>query len=186
MASDHAIALERLTKLYRGGRGVRDVDLRVGHVAVAELRARGQVLKLARVEISPGFVIPVALGLLGYYATIYYVCKGDVAAGAQWNSLMGVSGMVMGLADIPFAAWLARRHGKRNALATVLVLAICAFIGDWFFYNPNLPWLQLLASGCVAFTGAGFWTIYGSAMADIIDHDELETGQRREGNRAPG
>lgn len=124
------------------------------------------------------------VGLLGYYATIYYVCKGDVAAGAQWNSLMGVSGMVMGLAGIPFAAWLARRHGKRNALATVLVLAICAFIGDWFFYNPNLPWLQLLASGCVAFTGAGFWTIYGSAMADIIDHDELETGQRREGSFA--
>ncbi len=39
-----------------------DLDLRVGQVAVAELRARGQVLKLARVEISPGFVIPVALG----------------------------------------------------------------------------------------------------------------------------
>lgn len=124
------------------------------------------------------------VGLLGYYATVYYVCKGDVAAGAQWNSLMGVSGMVMGLAGIPFAGWLARRHGKRNALAVVLLLAIGAFIGDWFFYNPELPWLQLLASGCVAFTGAGFWTIYGSAMADVVDHDELETGQRREGSFA--
>ena len=124
------------------------------------------------------------VGLLGYYATVYYVCKGDVAAGAQWNSLMGVSGMVMGLAGIPFAGWLARRHGKRNALAVVLLLAIGAFIGDWFFYNPELPWLQLLASGCVAFTGAGFWTLYGSAMADVVDHDELETGQRREGSFA--
>lgn len=124
------------------------------------------------------------VGLLGYYATVYYVCKGDVVAGARWNSLMGISGMVMGLAGIPFAAWLARRHGKRNALAVVLALAICAFIGDWFFYNPELPWLQLLASGCVAFTGAGFWTIYGSAMADVVDHDELETGQRREGSFA--
>jgi GPH family glycoside/pentoside/hexuronide:cation symporter len=91
---------------------------------------------------------------------------------------------VMGLAGIPFAGWVARRWGKRNALATVLSLAICAFIGDWFFYNPELPMLQLLASGSVAFTGAGFWTIYGSAMADVIDHDELETGQRREGSFA--
>lgn len=124
------------------------------------------------------------VGLLGYYATIYYVCRGDVAMGTQWNTLMGVSGMVMGLAGIPFAAWLAHHHGKRNALATVLVLAICAFIGDWFFYNPALPWLQLLASGCVAFTGAGFWTLYGSAMADVIDHDELQSGQRREGSFA--
>ncbi|KQW49756.1 MFS transporter [Pelomonas sp. Root662] len=124
------------------------------------------------------------VGLLGYYTTLYYVCRGDVALGTQWNSAMGVSGMVMGLAGIPFAGWVAHRWGKRNALITVLSLAICAFIGDWFFYNPELPWLQLLASGCVAFTGAGFWTIYGSAMADVIDHDELETGQRREGSFA--
>jgi len=38
------------------------LDLRVGGVSVAQLRARGQTLKLARVEIAPGFVIPVALG----------------------------------------------------------------------------------------------------------------------------
>ena len=122
------------------------------------------------------------VGLLGYYTTLYYVCKGDVALGTQWNSAMGVSGMVMGLAGIPFAGWVAHRWGKRNALVTVLSLAICAFIGDWFFYNPDLPWLQVLASGCVAFTGAGFWTIYGSTLADVIDHDELETNQRREGS----
>ena len=42
----------------------------------------------------------------------------------------------------------------------------------------------VLASGGVAFIGAGFWTIYGSAMADVIDHDELQSGQRREGSFA--
>ncbi len=124
------------------------------------------------------------VGTLGYYTTLYYVCKGDIALGTQWNSAMGVSGMVMGLAGIPFAGWVAQRFGKRNALVTVLSLAICAFIGDWFFYNPELPWLQVFASGCVAFTGAGFWTIYGSTLADVIDHDELATGQRREGSFA--
>jgi GPH family glycoside/pentoside/hexuronide:cation symporter len=34
----------------------------------------------------------------------------------------------------------------------------------------------------VAFTGAGFWTIYNSTIADIVDYDELQTGQRREGS----
>ncbi|RZJ06894.1 MAG: MFS transporter [Rubrivivax sp.] len=126
----------------------------------------------------------VMVGLLGYYATVYYVCGGNVAEGAKWNTVMGISGLVSGLAGIAFAGWVARRWGKRNALQTVLVLGILAFIGDWFFYNPALPWLQVFASGGVAFIGAGFWTIYGSAMADVIDHDELESGQRREGSFA--
>jgi len=124
------------------------------------------------------------VGTLGYYTTLYYVCRGNIALGTQWNSAMGVSGMVMGLAGIPFAGWVARRWGKRNALVTVLCLGVAAFIGDWFFYDPELPWLQVFASGCVAFIGAGFWTIYGSAMADVIDHDELASGQRREGSFA--
>jgi GPH family glycoside/pentoside/hexuronide:cation symporter len=126
----------------------------------------------------------VMVGTLGYYATVYYVCGGNVAEGARWNTLMGVAGLVSGLVGITFAGWVARRWGKRNALMTVLVLGIFAFIGDWFFYNPNLPWLQLFASGGVAFIGAGFWTIYGSSMADVIDHDELASGQRREGSFA--
>ncbi|MFG6486142.1 MFS transporter [Roseateles sp. BYS78W] len=124
------------------------------------------------------------VGLLGYYATVYYVCGGNVVEATKWNSMMGVAGLVCGLIGITFAGWVARHHGKRNALMTVITLGICAFIGDWFFYNPQLPWLQLFASGGVAFIGAGFWTIYGSSMADVIDHDELESGQRREGSFA--
>jgi GPH family glycoside/pentoside/hexuronide:cation symporter len=124
------------------------------------------------------------VGLLGYYATVYYVCGSNVVEATKWNSLMGVAGLVCGLVGISFAGRVARAYGKRNALMTVLWLGIAAFVGDWFFYNPQLPWLQLLASGGVAFIGAGFWTIYGSAMADVIDHDELGTGQRREGSFA--
>jgi glycoside/pentoside/hexuronide:cation symporter, GPH family len=124
------------------------------------------------------------VGVLGYYITIYYVCHGDVAMGGRWNSAMGVSQMAFGLAGIFFFGAIAKRHGKRLALIAVLAGAIAAFVGDWWFYNPEFPALQLLASGFVSFTGAGFWTIYGSALADVIDHDELESGQRREGSFA--
>lgn len=124
------------------------------------------------------------VSVLGYYTTIYYVCGGDVALAGKWNSAMGVAGMVFGFAGIPFFGAIAKRKGKRTALIAVFVGAIAAFIGDWWFYNPEYPALQLLACGFVAFTGAGFWTIYGSALADVVDHDELETGQRREGSFA--
>lgn len=119
---------------------------------------------------------------LGWYNTIYYVCKGDVALAAKWNTAMGVAGMVFGLLGIPFFTMLARRVGKRQAMATVFVLAIAAFIGDWWLYDPEHPWLQLLACGFVAFTGAGFWILYGSTIGDVVDYDELETGKRREGS----
>lgn len=122
------------------------------------------------------------VGILGYYNTVYYVCGGDVALATKWNTAMGFAGFGMGFLGIPFFNWVARKRGKQKALVLVFFLAICAFIGDWWFYNPNHPWMQLLACGCVAFTGAGFWTLYGSTLADVIDYDELETSKRREGS----
>jgi glycoside/pentoside/hexuronide:cation symporter, GPH family len=122
------------------------------------------------------------VGTLGFYATVYYVCGGDIVEGAKWNTAMGLSGMAFGFAGIPFFSWIARQHGKRMGLAAVLFLAICAFIGDWWLYDPARPYLQLFACGFVAFTGAGFWTLYGSTLGDVVDYDELQTGQRREGS----
>ena len=122
------------------------------------------------------------VGALGYYATVYYVCKGDVTLATQWNTAMGLAGMAFGFAGIPFFTWIARQQGKRAALATVLSMAIAAFIGDWWLYDPERPALQLLACGFVAFTGAGFWTLYGATIGDVVDFDEMQTGQRREGS----
>jgi GPH family glycoside/pentoside/hexuronide:cation symporter len=121
---------------------------------------------------------------LGYYATVYYVCRGDVSLATTWNFWMGVSGMAFGFAGIPFFTAIAHRFGKPRALAVVFTLAIAAFVGDWWFYDPRHPALQLLACGCVAFTGAGFWILISSVIADVVDYDELETGQRREGSFA--
>ncbi len=121
------------------------------------------------------------VGSLGYYDTIYYVCKGDNAAGAVWNFWMGVSGMVLGFCGIPVFAFISNRLGKRGGIMAVLGTAIAVFIGTWWFYDPTRPWLQPLASGLIAFTGAGFWMLDGAIGADVIDYDEIETGKRREG-----
>ncbi len=115
------------------------------------------------------------VGLLGYYATVYYVCGGNVVEATRWNSMMGVAGLVCGLVGISFAGRVARRRGKRNALMTVLSLGILAFVGDWFFYDPVLPALQLLASGGVAFVGAGFWTLYERELPRYAEVTELDT-----------
>jgi GPH family glycoside/pentoside/hexuronide:cation symporter len=121
------------------------------------------------------------VGTLGYYATFYYVCHGDVAAGSVWNFWMGLSGMVLGICGIPVYAGIAHRYGKRIAMGAVQLSAIVVFIATWWLYDPSIPWIQVFASGFIAFTAAGFWMLYGSIGADIIDYDEVETGKRREG-----
>lgn len=121
------------------------------------------------------------VGALGYYDTLYYVCRGNLGVGAVWNFRMGVSGMFFGFLGIPVFAFIARKLGKRRAVMFILSAAIAVFVGTWWFYTPSLPWLQIFASGLIAFTGAGFWMMDGSIRADVIDYDELQTGKRREG-----
>jgi GPH family glycoside/pentoside/hexuronide:cation symporter len=121
------------------------------------------------------------VGTLGLYTTVYYVCGGDWARGGMWNLAMGISMVVVGFSGIPFFSWVAHHYGKRHSMMLVLVLSILAFGGTWVLYNPNHPWLQLVASGFNAFTMAGFWMLYGAIGADVIDYDELQSGKRREG-----
>jgi GPH family glycoside/pentoside/hexuronide:cation symporter len=121
------------------------------------------------------------VGALGYYLTVYYVCRGDVALGSKWNFGMGLASMVFGLAGIPVWARIARHLGKRTAMLAVQCAAILVFAGSWWLYNPEIPWIQLFAAGLIAFTQGGFWMLYGSMGPDVIDCDELETGKRREG-----
>jgi GPH family glycoside/pentoside/hexuronide:cation symporter len=121
---------------------------------------------------------------LGFAVTVYYVCLGNKAEGNSWNFWMGVMGMVLGLIGIPVFAAVARYLGKRQAMWGVLITAVVVFVGTWWLYTPHLVWLQIFASGMIAFTGAGFWLVMGSIGADVMDYDELEGGRRREGSFA--
>jgi GPH family glycoside/pentoside/hexuronide:cation symporter len=124
------------------------------------------------------------VGTLGFYDTIYYVCRGDVSVGARWNLWMGIGGMVLGAIGVPVFAALAHRLGKRRALMVVFVCAIGGFVASWWLYTPAIQWLQILSSGITAFIGSGFWTIWASMVADAVDYDELQSGRRREGSFA--
>ena len=121
------------------------------------------------------------VGTLGFHCTVYFVCGGDQSLGSQWNAYMGLMGMVMGLAGVPFFGWVSREIGKRGAMKVVQFAAIGVFASTWWLYTPEVIWLQMFATGLIAFTGAGFNMLDGSMMADVLDADELETGKRREG-----
>lgn len=122
------------------------------------------------------------VGTLGFAATMYYVCRGRLSEGNGWNFLMGIAGLVFGLTGIRVFGFIARRIGKNSTMAIVFSAAILIFISTWWLYDPNHRWMQLLACGSIAFTGAGFWMLFYSLLADVVDYDELQTGRRREGS----
>jgi GPH family glycoside/pentoside/hexuronide:cation symporter len=51
----------------------------------------------------------------------------------------------------------------------------------WVCYDPELPWLLLLPAPLLAFGLGGLFTLIPSMIADVVDLDELQTRERREG-----
>jgi len=118
---------------------------------------------------------------LGFTLTVYFVCGGNQSEGNNYNFLMGLAYMLVGLLGIPVFAAISRRFGKRQSMRCVFALGIAVFVSTWWLYTPDVKWLQILASGLISFCSAGFWTMIASIGADVIDYDELENGSRREG-----
>ncbi|MEO0293148.1 MAG: MFS transporter [candidate division WOR-3 bacterium] len=122
------------------------------------------------------------VGSLGYYTTIYYVCKGNTILGDNWNFWMGVAFMIGGFLGAPILNRIAHKIGKRNAVVIAAIIGIIGYGGSWYLYTPLVPWLQTIASGTMGMAASALWMLHGSIGADIIDYDELLTGKRREGS----
>lgn len=84
-------------------------------------------------------------------------------------------------ASIVFWVLISRRFGKKwPAFSGALALGILTVVAYPLFPPGNL-WLPLLvASGFCGFL-AGAIVLFDSLVADIVDHDELQTGDHREG-----
>jgi GPH family glycoside/pentoside/hexuronide:cation symporter len=54
----------------------------------------------------------------------------------------------------------------------------------WWTFTPECPWLMLINTAFIGVGYAGLWLILPSMQADVVDYDELKTGERREGSFA--
>ena len=146
----------------------------------------GQVLKChpyrQMVVMGGAFTLGTCMvGSLGYYATVFYVSGGDKIIGDNWQFWMGVAFMLGGLIGVPLLANLSHRIGKRQAAVAACAVGICGYGGSWFLYTPAIQWLQTISSGLMGMAAASLWMLHSSIGADIVDYDELNTGERREG-----
>jgi GPH family glycoside/pentoside/hexuronide:cation symporter len=79
----------------------------------------------------------------------------------------------------PFWMWLARRIGKQRAWTAALLASAVPFTWFYFLAEPGITfWVLTFLCGFLA--GCGSVT-QPSIQADVIDYDELTTGDRKEG-----
>ena len=115
------------------------------------------------------------------YVIIYYVFGGDKVAGTPYVGHSMLLGAISTLFVIVFVTWLGTKIGKRRAFFVTTGISMAGYILKWFCYNPDMPLLLLLPAPLMAFGLGGLFTLMPSMIADVVDADELNTHERREG-----
>ena len=115
------------------------------------------------------------------YVIIYFVFGGDTKAGAEFVGHAGALGAVSAFLVIFLVTWLCPKFGKRRAFYVTTGISMIGYLLKWVCYNPDLPWLILLPAPLMAFGLGGLFTLMPAMIADVVDADELETHERREG-----
>lgn len=110
--------------------------------------------------------------LIPYYTQ--YVLHADVVAP------IFILYFAVGILCLPFWVRLSRRIGKRNAFLWATAVNSGSFLGVFFLGDGQVEAYFVLVA--LAGVGGCAWLVLPNSMqADVIDYDELLSGQRREG-----
>ena len=116
-----------------------------------------------------------------FWVFAFYISGGNIGEGAGLAGLVGTLGIVAGFLVIVMVTWLGTKIGKKNAFFVSTGISMFGYALKWFCYTPEYPMLALLPAPFLAFGLGGLFTLMGSMIADVVDLDELATGERREG-----
>ena len=114
------------------------------------------------------------LGVLSPYHLQYVVKRPDLI-----GPLPAVF-VVCTVISIPLWVRLSRRFGKRNVWIAGMIGTGLSFGGTFFVGENDIALISLLMVAAGASMGCG-GTVGPSILADVIDFDEYESGQRKEG-----
>ncbi len=106
---------------------------------------------------------------------IQYVIGMPEATGQIFLFYVGSS-----LLSLPLWLRLSRSFGKKATWMIGLVIGMAGYVSLFFVGEGDLRWMQMVVTLTGACSSCG--TVMGSSLlADVIDADELETGERKEG-----
>ena len=116
-----------------------------------------------------------------FYVIIYYVLGGDMVEGARFAGYAGTLGAISTFVVIVLVTSIGTRLGKRRTFFLATGISMVGYLLKWVCYNPDYPWLVLVPAPLMAFGLGGLFTLMPSMIADVVDADELNTHERREG-----
>ena len=116
-----------------------------------------------------------------FYVIIYYVFAGDTVEGARYAGYAGTLGAISTFVVIVLVTSIGTRLGKRRTFFLATGISMVGYALKWVCYNPDYPWLVLVPAPLMAFGLGGLFTLMPSMIADVVDADELNTHERREG-----
>jgi GPH family glycoside/pentoside/hexuronide:cation symporter len=114
------------------------------------------------------------LGVLAPFVTEYILKRPDLIA------VVPAFFVLANIASIPLWIMLSRRFGKRNVWRVAFAGQATFFGATFFVTEGQLTLLAVLLIGAGMSSGCG-GVIGTSMLADSIDYDELESGERKEG-----
>jgi len=120
----------------------------------------------------------------GRYVGTYYVLNGDWGIASKFVGFGTIIYTVASLVMIQVFRWLSERIGKNKCMFISMGLVLISAAITWWTNNPAHPLWMLGNSFLIGAGYAGLWLMIPSMQADVVDYDELHTGERREGSFA--
>ncbi len=150
-----------------------------GRGARRPFRAFAEVVRNphARVLIGVFFLQQIGVGAVTTIAAFYaqYVLGNPQLFAPMMGSLFVVS-----LVSIPGWVWLGHRFDKKSLLLASMCIVGGALFCMGFLGRDDLVWVMVVACTAGAAVG-GLDVIFPSIQADVIDWDELQSNERKEG-----
>jgi len=120
----------------------------------------------------------------GRYVGTYYVLGGDWGRASWFVGLGTITYTAVSLVMIQVFKYLSEKIGKNKCLFIATGLVLFSVCTTWWTNNPAHPYWMLVNSLFIGAGYAGLWLMIPSMQVDVVDVDELQTGERREGSFA--
>ena len=131
----------------------------------------------ARLLIAVWFIESMGIGILGIlspYQIEYVLMRKDLTA------VLPAAFVGMLVLSVPIWVWISRKIGKRDAWRAAMVIGGVGF-GSTFFAGQGDVALMAVTLVVAGFAFGCGGAVGPSILADVIDYDEYETGERKEG-----